>query len=159
MGELALTGGPGGQWIEAMRRIGKLHADIETFPDFGRIERRATGNDALVCHDSHCGSAKLDFDAPVFDIAAAELKARIRAVALGEPRTIVRREMADDADIEFQQASALFRYPDIISVKLLALGERQSSIAIWSRSVVGRKDFGVNRARVERWLAALRPGT
>ena len=27
--------------------------------------------------------------------------------------------------------------------------------AIYSRSLIGHGDFGVNRARIERWLAAL----
>jgi uncharacterized protein (DUF1499 family) len=30
-----------------------------------------------------------------------------------------------------------------------------STLAIYSRSLIGRSDLGVNRARVTRWLAAL----
>jgi uncharacterized protein (DUF1499 family) len=31
----------------------------------------------------------------------------------------------------------------------------QATLAIYSRSLIGHGDFGVNRARIERWLAAL----
>jgi len=55
----------------------------------------------------------------------------------------------------FLQHSLLMRYPDTIDVQVLPAGDKQSTLAIYSRSLIGRKDFGVNRARVERWLAAL----
>jgi uncharacterized protein (DUF1499 family) len=32
---------------------------------------------------------------------------------------------------------------------------RRSTLALYWRSLVGRKDFGVNRERVQRWLAAV----
>jgi uncharacterized protein (DUF1499 family) len=38
---------------------------------------------------------------------------------------------------------------------VLPAGAGRSTLAIYSRSLVGRKDFGVNRARIQRWLAAL----
>jgi uncharacterized protein (DUF1499 family) len=51
------------------------------------------------------------------------------------------------------------RYPDTIDVAVFPMGEGQSSVAIYSRSLVGHGDFGVNRARVERWLTALEHAT
>jgi len=47
------------------------------------------------------------------------------------------------------------RYPDTIDIEVLSAGTNQSTVAIYSRSLVGSLDFGVNRKRVERWLAAL----
>jgi uncharacterized protein (DUF1499 family) len=31
----------------------------------------------------------------------------------------------------------------------------ESGLILWSRSIYGRSDFGVNRARLAAWLAAL----
>ena len=47
------------------------------------------------------------------------------------------------------------RFPDTVDVEVFPAGENQSTLAIYSRSLIGRKDFGVNRARITRWLAAL----
>ena len=47
------------------------------------------------------------------------------------------------------------RFPDTIDIEVFPAGQRQSTLAIYSRSLLGRKDFGVNRARIARWLAAL----
>ena len=54
----------------------------------------------------------------------------------------------------FVQYTRLMRYPDTIDVEVIPAGEN-STLALYSRSLVGRKDFGVNRARLKRWLAAL----
>jgi uncharacterized protein (DUF1499 family) len=53
------------------------------------------------------------------------------------------------------QRSALFRFPDVITVELVTLAPDRSSLAIYSRSRYGRSDFGVNRRRVLRWLSRL----
>ena len=47
------------------------------------------------------------------------------------------------------------RFPDTIDAEVLPVGDNQSTLALYSRSLIGRKDFGVNRARLTRWLAAL----
>jgi uncharacterized protein (DUF1499 family) len=47
------------------------------------------------------------------------------------------------------------RYPDTIDAQVFPAGEGQSTLAIYSRSLIGYGDFGVNHTRVERWLAAL----
>ena len=54
----------------------------------------------------------------------------------------------------FVQRTRLMRYPDVIDAAVLA-AESGATLALWSRSLVGRKDFGVNHARLTRWLAAL----
>jgi len=53
------------------------------------------------------------------------------------------------------QHTRLMRFPDTIDLEVFPAGEGQSTLAIYSRSLIGRKDFGVNRARITRWLAAL----
>ena len=52
------------------------------------------------------------------------------------------------------QRSRFIGFPDYVTVKAVAL-ERGAALIVYSRSRYGRSDFGVNRTRVEAWLAAL----
>jgi len=56
---------------------------------------------------------------------------------------------------EYVQRSARFRFPDIIVVRFISVSPSQSTLAIYSRSVYGKSDFGVNRERIEAWLRIL----
>ena len=51
--------------------------------------------------------------------------------------------------------SAVLGFPDYVSVKVAAEGEG-SRLAAYSRLRFGSSDFGVNRARLERWAERVR---
>jgi uncharacterized protein (DUF1499 family) len=124
--------------------------------DFKTLRRRTSPNDALVCAAGQCPNATSDREARTYAMPPQELLARLTRIALDEPRTQSLYCGADcDRTARFIQYSRIMRYPDTIDVAVFSAGEGQSSIAIYSRSLVGYSDFGVNRARVERWLAAL----
>ena len=118
------------------------------------LTRHATPNDALVCPTGRCPNAKSDSEAKVYPMSAADLLARLRTIALAEPDT---RELpnAPSNAARFLQHTRLMRFPDTIDVEVFPAASNQSTLAIYSRSLIGRKDFGVNRARITRWLAAL----
>ena len=124
--------------------------------DWATLTRHATPNDALVCPASHCPNAKADEEAKVYPLAPTDLLARVKRVALAEPDT---KELPGapgrERGARFVQYTRLMRYPDTIDVEVIPVGENQSTLALYSRSLVGRKDFGVNRARLQRWLAAV----
>jgi uncharacterized protein (DUF1499 family) len=73
------------------------------------------------------------------------------------PRTRHVSGSADPAsgEIRFVQTSAILQFPDTISVHTWPVGENQSTLAIYSRSLVGRSDLGANGKRIKSWLAAL----
>src|SRR5688572_12025385 len=58
------------------------------FVDFAELKRSATRNDALACPPGFC-SAKADVTTAPIPISAAELVAKIKALPLLEPRTII----------------------------------------------------------------------
>ncbi|TMJ02580.1 MAG: DUF1499 domain-containing protein [Alphaproteobacteria bacterium] len=122
--------------------------------DWTKLTRHATPNDALVCPAGRCPNAKPDWESKVYAMPAAELLARLRTIALAEPDT---RELpgAPAHGARLLQRTRLMRFPDTIDVEAFPAGADRSTLAIYSRSLIGRKDFGVNRARLERWLAAL----
>jgi hypothetical protein len=90
---------------------------------------------------------------------AATLYEHARALFASQPRTYVAAEYPDLLQVHYVVRSALLNYPDLVTVQVNAVGAGHSALVIWSRSVYGRSDFGVNRARTEAWLAAQKQST
>src|SRR5262245_25705851 len=125
--------------------------------DFGTLQRRTTMNDALACPPTHCPLAKPDLEPGTFAMPTAALRARAADIALAQPRTgLLHGGPPCDGPDRYVQYSSIMRFPDTIDVEILPVGDDKSTIAIYSRSLLGSYDFGVNRARIARWLAALR---
>ncbi|MDZ7908691.1 MAG: DUF1499 domain-containing protein [Gemmobacter sp.] len=82
------------------------------------------------------------------------LAEQIRARALAEPRTRLLAESPAEGRMTFVQRSAFWGFPDIITVETFA-AEGGTGLRLWSRSRFGYSDFGVNKARADRWLAGL----
>ena len=125
--------------------------------DFSALQRRERPNDTLVCPESLCQKAKSDLVAPVFPVPAAELRRKVSLVVMSEPNS-AELSCADDCGrtARFVEYSALFEFPDTIDVRVVDAGANASTLAIYSRSVFGYWDFGVNSDRAARWLAALK---
>ena len=127
--------------------------------DMTRIERPSTPNTFLA------GPAGMtpapDLATPGQPMAAQALYQRARAVFDAQPATYVAAAFPERRQVHYVVRSALMNYPDLVTVQVdPAAGEARATITIWSRSIYGRKDFGVNRQRAEAWLAALgRAGT
>ena len=84
---------------------------------------------------------------------ARELLASLDAVARTEPRVKVVAGSTETGRITYVQRSAIFGFPDYISVTAVET-EAGSGLILWSRSRYGYSDLGVNQARLQRWLAA-----
>jgi len=128
-------------------------------PDLGDVSfetlaRRTTPNDALACPPGLC-RAKSDLIPPVYAIDAPGLRAAFARALAGELR--LEKVGSDDAALSDRwiQRSALLGFPDTIVVRVLPAGPGRSTLALYSRSQIGAGDLGVNRARIERWLALL----
>jgi uncharacterized protein (DUF1499 family) len=139
-----------GAWYGLARLFG-VRPDVEPV-DWATLQRHKTPNDALACPADLCPNAKPDIEPKAFRTEPAALLARLREIARAEPDT---RELScEGAAARFVQRTRLMRFPDTIDVEVFP-ASGGSTIAIYSRSLIGRRDFGVNRARVARWLAAL----
>ncbi len=87
----------------------------------------------------------------VYAVPADTLYAAIRKVADAQPRTYVAAGYDDRRQIHYVVRSETLNFPDLVTVQV---GEN-SSLILWSRSVYGRSDLGVNAKRLATWLAAL----
>jgi uncharacterized protein (DUF1499 family) len=122
---------------------------------FDRLRRRATPNDALLCPLATCPNAKSDFAPKTYDMPPSALLTQLTVVAMSEPNTGALYCLPCETRARFVQYSRIMRFPDTIDVEVFPVGAEQSTLAIYSRSLVGYSDLGVNRARIARWLAAL----
>ena len=118
------------------------------------FERTDKPNNWLVAPTSP-GFPDADEVAPVFDVDPDTLAQAWKGVIEDQPRTEILAISDDGLQIEAQQTSATFGFVDRVSSRIIALEEKKSTIAIYSRSTVGYWDLGVNRRRVQDWLGAL----
>lgn len=89
-------------------------------------------------------------------IAPRDLLFLFDSIARNAPRTKVIGGSVEDLHITYMQRSPLFAFPDYVSVKAVESAEG-AALVIWSRSRFGYSDLGVNRERIEGWLAAMGP--
>jgi uncharacterized protein (DUF1499 family) len=123
------------------------HVDPATAARTGRP------NDYLVAPDG-ATAARPDRVAEVHSLSPGELLRRFDAAATGAPRTERIAGSPDEGWATYVQRSRVFGFPDYVSVRSLEV-PGGSALIIWSRSRFGYGDLGVNKARVEGWLAAL----
>jgi hypothetical protein len=98
--------------------------------------------------------ADRDGVAPEFDVPVADLAAAFDFVARADDRVDVLAGSAESEYVTYVQRSALFAFPDYVSVRFVESGDGGSTVAIFSRSRFGKSDLGVNEKRVDRWVAA-----
>lgn len=91
---------------------------------------------------------------PPFAVPPARLAAALHRVAAGFPRTWKLAEFPARHQTQWVERSRWINYPDIIAAEIRPAPEG-AALYLYSRSLFGWSDLGVNRARVARWLAAL----
>ncbi|UEM01441.1 DUF1499 domain-containing protein [Skermanella rosea] len=124
--------------------------------DFAALERASTPNQYLVAPPGTTPRAEPDAGSPVFPVPPERLRDAMIAVVEEAPRTTLLERSSDGMRMLLVQRSALLRFPDYVDVAILPAGEGGSTVAVYSRSRFGYSDMGVNRRRVEAWLADLK---
>ncbi len=122
------------------------------------LEAPATGNpNSWRVGPPGSGPQPLDGTTPVYHASPAYLAATFDAFAMSQPRVERLAVSDDDLSVTYVQRSRIMGFPDYFSIRFLDLGGGRTGVAAFSRARYGRSDLGVNRARVENWLAALEP--
>jgi uncharacterized protein (DUF1499 family) len=118
-----------------------------------QIVRPATPNTALAAPQGF--NPPPDIATPPFDVSADRLFAAVQQTAAAQPRTYQAAAYPDQLQAHYVARSELFNFPDLILVQVVRDAPERSGLIVYSRSVYGRSDLGVNRKRVATWLAAL----
>jgi uncharacterized protein (DUF1499 family) len=121
--------------------------------DPSRVELRGTPNEFLAAPRGTT-SGRANMETLLYPESPRTLLARFDTIARAHPRTSVVAGTLDSLIITYVQRSRFIGFPDYLTVKAVAL-ESGSALIVYSRSRYGQSDLGVNRARVEAWLAAL----
>jgi hypothetical protein len=118
--------------------------------------RHSTGRDNVyaICPVNFC-APRADRECPVFAVGWERLRDYWReAVELQnsiDPIAIT----ASGRRLTYVQRSTVLRFPDVVTVEFIDLGNDRSTLATDSRSRYGKSDFGVNRRRVSEWMRLL----
>jgi uncharacterized protein (DUF1499 family) len=111
-------------------------------------------NAALACPPGYCQAAGA-IASPVFAASADRLYRDLEQIAGQEPGAVLIETDRAGRRLGWVVHSAVFRFPDLVTAEIVALGPRRASVALYSRARYGRSDFGVNRRRIESWLSRL----
>ncbi len=134
--------------IAIVRTLGhdveRWHVDPQTAPD------PSTPNWYRVVPDG-------ENPASVYNVSAEELsRAFDRVVGNQSSIELLKDDRSSGGSVTWVQRSALFGFPDYISVRFLPLEDgAKSTLAVFSRSRLGQSDLGVNEKRVTAWLTGL----
>jgi uncharacterized protein (DUF1499 family) len=121
--------------------------------DTARIVRRASPNTALAAPQGF--NPPPDIVTPSYPLQADQLFAMLQDIAGNQPRTYQAALYPDRLQAHYVARTALVNFPDLIVVQVTKTTSNSSTLIVYSRSVYGHSDFGVNRERVSAWLAAL----
>lgn len=89
---------------------------------------------------------------PVLAVSADRLYQALLDMLASAPRTRITSADAGARAIEAVQRTAVLRFPDDISIQVLALDDERATLALYSRARYGYSDFGANRRRAEQWI-------
>lgn len=117
------------------------------------IERAGRSNDYLAAPKG-VRAAGIDRVLSYTDLPGRELLFLFDSIARNAPRTRVIAGSVEEGHITYVQRSLVFAFPDYISVKAIE-GPDGAGLVIWSRSRFGKDDLGVNKKRIDRWLAQM----
>jgi uncharacterized protein (DUF1499 family) len=121
--------------------------------DVAQIVRPSSPNTALAAPAGF--NPPPDIVTPHYALPAENLFALVQQIAASQPRTFPASLYADQLQAHYVVRSAVFNFPDQVMVQVRKDGPDGSDLIVYSRSVYGESDLGVNRKRVETWLATL----
>jgi len=122
---------------------------------FETLERPASPNTFLVAPPGLCRNATPDLAGPRFPQDAPAVRDAFLRMVAHQPRVTYGAKDEAGLQYEFVQRSAVFRFPDTVTVRFIPLEAGGSTLAAYSSSKVGYSDMGVNAKRMQAWLAAL----
>jgi uncharacterized protein (DUF1499 family) len=121
--------------------------------DFSHLGRPASPNTALAAPAGF--QPPPDLTTPPYSVSAERLYAAVSQIAAAQPRSFPASAYPDRLQLHFVVRSAVLNFPDLVTAQVSAAGPAASTLVLYSRSVYGYSDLGVNRQRLITWLAAL----
>ncbi|HYZ20970.1 MAG TPA: DUF1499 domain-containing protein [Rhodopila sp.] len=96
-----------------------------------------------------------DIPTPPYKAAPDRLFIVVRQAAASQPRTYEAAVFPDRLQAHYVARTALLNFPDLVTAQVQPNGAGGSTLILYSRSVYGYGDLGVNHRRVVAWLTAI----
>jgi Protein of unknown function (DUF1499) len=125
--------------------------------DFATLRLHERPNQYLVCPKGLCAAAA-HRESPAIALPVEKLEAKWRALLTRKAGAVQFAHDKERRQFDVVLRTSMLRFPDVVTIRFIALDAERSTVAVYSRSLYGRSDFGVNRARVDGWLAELAAG-
>ncbi|MAU98335.1 MAG: hypothetical protein CMP81_21045 [Fulvimarina sp.] len=116
--------------------------------DFATLTRRAVPNDALACSPGAC-SQRTDFDLPAFQTPPDVLMRRLDDIAASMAAERV-DEGLDPLYRRYVFRSRVLGFPDTLNARASSTGDGETALRLYSRSLLGKGDFGANLRRLRQ---------
>lgn len=120
--------------------------------DFTTLQLPASPNTCLLTPSVAPGQGHLHRDP--LPASPEAVMAALDRVAAGMPRTFALARFPASNQAQWVVRSALMNYPDVVVAEAAQVAGG-TGLWMYSRSLIGWSDMGVNRARVMTWLEAL----
>ncbi len=91
---------------------------------------------------------------PPLPVGAATAWPVLRRFGQRFPRTFLLAEWPERRQAQWVERSAALNFPDVIAAELVEGGPTGAGLFLYSRSLFGWSDLGVNRRRVQAWIEA-----
>lgn len=144
-----------GLFLPACGMPGASGLPAPTPMDLTVLARPASPNTALAAPSGY--PVQPDVTTPTYSVSSGRLAAALRSLAAAQPRVTLAAAFPERDQYHWVARSAVFNFPDLVTAQITAVGPDASSLVLYSRSVYGYSDLGVNRQRIASWLAQL-PG-
>jgi len=129
-------------------------ADPPQTVDLRRFERPGAPNSYLICPKGLCAAAA-DEEGPVVDLTPEKvLVAGLKAASL-EPNVTPYEADAALGQLVFVQRTKVLQFPDVVRIQAIKAPDGRTGVALYSHSIFGKYDFGANKTRARRWMAAI----
>lgn len=122
--------------------------------DFTNLTVIERPNYYIVCPPEYCNIKPHEIS-PVYPFKLKNVLYHWEQVIKSEPRVTLIAEDRLNNQFTYVQRSKVFRFPDIINIKFIELGNGLTTLAVYSQSKYGYSDLGVNQQRVDLWLEKL----
>ncbi len=129
-------------------------ADLDRAVDFSRSLLIDRPNQFLVCPPGYCKDTP-HMTAPTFAMPRQDLVQAWDSLMAENTGFVLLRKNDKSHRRDYEQRTKWLRFPDRLTVEVVALEGGKSSLAIYSRSKYGYSDMGLNEARVSGLLNKL----
>lgn len=123
-------------------------------PDFQHLVVPKTPSYALACPDKLCNIPP-NIITPVYPVSAEDLYTLFNQMMADKTNVNYIYEIPEQGQFGLAAYFPVLRLPDDIAVQFIALSDNTSTLAILSESRYLFYDFGLNKNRLQEWLAEL----